>query len=58
MGQKSPLKRSPGCGRAFQSVDCKMVFEVIDRSEEDLDVKDEFLGHPDSVQILSIADLS
>ena len=35
-----------------------MVFEVIDRPEEDLDMEDELLGHSDSVQILSIADLS
>jgi hypothetical protein len=35
-----------------------MVFKVIDRAEEDLDVKNELLGHTYSVQILSIADLS
>ena len=34
------------------------MFEVIDRSEKNLDVKDELLGHPDGVQILPVADLS
>jgi hypothetical protein len=34
-----------------------MVFEIIDRTEEDLNVKDELLGHTYGVQILSVADL-
>jgi len=34
-----------------------MMFEVVDRAEKDLDVKDEFLSHAYGVQILSIADL-
>jgi hypothetical protein len=53
-----PLDVTQGGDITFQAVACKMVFEVINRSEEDLDVKDELLGHPDSVQVLSIADLS
>lgn len=55
MGKKIPSSR---IGRTFQTVASEMVFEVIDGSEEDLDMKDELLSHPDSVQILSVANLS
>ena len=34
-----------------------MVFEVIDRTEKDLDVKDELLGHTYGIQILPVTDL-
>jgi hypothetical protein len=34
-----------------------MVFEVVDRAEKDLNVKDELLGHTYGVQILPVADL-
>jgi hypothetical protein len=44
-------------GRTLQAVAGEMVFEIIDRTEEDLNVKDELLGHTYGVQILSVADL-
>ena len=34
-----------------------MVFEVVDRAEKDLYVKDELLSHAYGVQVLSVADL-
>ena len=34
-----------------------MVFEVVDRAEKDLDVKNELLGHAYGIQILPVADL-
>jgi hypothetical protein len=44
--------------RAYLSDRCReMVFEVIDRAEKDLNVKDKLLGHTYGVQILPVADL-
>lgn len=44
--------------RTLQAVTREMVFKVVDRAEKDLNVKDEFLGHPYSIQILPVANLS
>ena len=44
--------------RTLQAIAREMVFEVVDCAEKNLNVKDEFLGHAYSVQILPVADLS
>lgn len=34
-----------------------MVFQVVNSGKENFDMQDEFLGHPDGVEILSVANL-
>jgi len=51
-------REAPGRVRTLQAVTREMVFEIVDRAEKDLNVKDEFLGHTYGIQILPIANLS
>jgi len=44
--------------RTLQAVTREMVFEIVNRAKKDLNVKDEFLGHAYSIQVLPVANLS
>ena len=48
---------SKGKCLTFQSKPCKVVLQVVDGRKEDFHVQNEFLGHPDGLEVLSIADL-
>lgn len=44
--------------QTFDVQSLKMELKIIDGSEQNLDMKDKFLGHSNGIKILSIADLS